>query len=204
MNIINSTQSYFTNLTSIFTGAARRNEVEYHDTPLTNEQIEEYRMLSGFEVGEILRLRKVFLYHTNHTEDMSKEVFLNLPAIIHNPLNDRICAIFGYDNKAIIDFRAFIIGISSFNSPGNKEHKLRVAFRLHDFDEDNYISQEDLRLYLLRITGNKLSSDDINKLIQNVFDECSGTDKQTELISFLEFQRIMASTDFQTKLLLPM
>ena len=35
-----------------------------------------------------------------------------------------------------INFRDFLLGLSLFNSPGNSDLKIRLAFRLQDFDDD--------------------------------------------------------------------
>lgn len=41
-----------------------------------------------------------------------------------------------------LNFRKFLIGISLFNSYGRLEEKLKLAFRLQDFDNDDIISRE--------------------------------------------------------------
>lgn len=128
---------------------------------------EEYRMVSGFKILEIKRLRKIFLNQTNHTEELTEDAFLSLSAIRENPLKDRISRCFGYEvNRTVIDFRRFVIGVAAFNAPGNRDAKLRVAFSLHDFDDDNEISQEDLRLYVGRVTGGQMSADELNEIVK--------------------------------------
>jgi hypothetical protein len=53
---------------------------------------------------------------------MNKELFLNIPCIAINPLKDRLRVIFGYETREFLDFRNFLCGISSFNSPGNNSN----------------------------------------------------------------------------------
>lgn len=210
---------------------------------IPEEELEELRMCSTFEVKEICRLHNEFLRMTKRTEWLTKDAFLKIPCIEANPLRDRICLCFGYSeevpvvdppedlqanenenegdsstrnrnedsndmnsnqrnpttfreaklndeksreaedcdslrigsdaktdpeidadadascgasNKSSItsgrkeenedeglrlNFRGFLIGISLFNSYGRLEEKLKLAFRLQDFDGDDIISR---------------------------------------------------------------
>eukprot|EP01041_Mallomonas_annulata_P005107 gene5107-10220_t len=175
------------------------------DSDINDEQMEEYRMLSGFDVAEISRLRKVFLNYTkvDNKEELLKEDFISMPVITENPLQDRICVCFGYNEKQSLDFRSFLIGVSSFNSLGNRDQKLKIAFRLQDFDDDNMLSKLDLQTYLQRVTGQKMSQDEMDQIIKNIQLECS-LDEKGEMITLSEFQRVVAPTDFQAKLHLPL
>ena len=58
-----------------------------------------------------------------------------------------------------IDFQAFLVGLSHFNSPGRKEEKMKTAFRLHDFDDDGFISMEDMKAYLRAVTQSNLEEE---------------------------------------------
>jgi len=102
----------------------------------------------------------------------------------------------------MIDFRGFLLGVSAFNSPGNRDQKFKTAFHLHDFDEYNFISHEDLFKYLNCITAGGLSSLEIDEIVENVFSEISSDGKE-DTISFIDFQRVIAPTEFQSKLYLP-
>lgn len=190
-----SWNNYFKNILNFFI------KENYGD--ITEEQMEEYKMLSDFKLSEIVRIRKLYLEYTNGIETMSKDIFVNIEGIALNPLNDRICLIFEFINDdSIINFKQFLIGLAYFNSPGRREQKLKTAFRIQDFDNDGMISKKDLELYLLRITNNLLDSIELNDIITKVFHESSSDVKQ-EFISFADFQRIVTPLDFQAKLMLP-
>ena len=48
------------------------------------------------------------------------------------------------DNSGEIDFKEFVHGMSQFSSHGDKETKLRFAFRIYDMDNDGFISNGEL------------------------------------------------------------
>lgn len=172
-------------------------------TDITEEKIEEYKMLSDFKPKEIIRIRKVFLDTTAGTETMSKDAFVNIEGIHLNPLIDRICLCFGLtEESSVLDFQAFLVGLSAFNSPGKREQKLRIAFKIQDFDGDGSISRKDLAQYIERTTAKTLTDTEINDIVIEVFRETCSDPKQ-ELLSFSDFQRIVAPLDFQAKLILP-
>lgn len=137
---------------------------------------------------------------------MSKEEFLRNIHI--NPLKERVALVFGYDQASSLNFRSFLIGLSSFNCHGHNDTKLKVAFRLQDFDDDGVISRDDLMKYLVLVTPPPkpleeiLKADDIfdyDFCIEEVFKEASS---DGNVITFSDFSRILATTDFQTKLYL--
>lgn len=169
-------------------------------TDLSDEIIEEYRMISAFKVSEIIRLRHFFLETTEGMESMSRALFMNIEAIRENPLLDRVCLCFGFlDLDTELDFRGFLIGCAAFNSPALKEQKLRVAFRIQDFDDDGVINEADLTEYVKRITTN-LPEDEIEEMVQEVMLEVGN---HLDVITFVDFQKAVARLDFQAKLLLP-
>ena len=163
-------------------------------------------MITHFDRSDILKYKKRFLELTNGTERMSKEEFLGHISI--NPLKERVALVFGYDQASSLNFRNFLIGLSSFNCHGHNDTKLKVAFRLQDFDDDGVINRDDLRKYLELVTPPPkpleeivLADDvfDYDYCIEEVFRE-SSTDGS--VITFSDFSRILATTDFQTKLYL--
>jgi len=100
-----------------------------------------------------------------------------------------------------------LVGLALFNSPGRREAKLKLAFTIHDFDNDGVLNKEDLCIYLRRAT--RPTEDDasfteevIQDMVKEVLRESSSDPKQ-EHLSFADFQRIVASLDFQAKLVLP-
>jgi serine/threonine-protein phosphatase 2B regulatory subunit len=95
---------------------------------------------------------------------IDKEEFLALPQINSNPLATRMIAIFDEDGGGDVDFQEFVSGLSAFSSKGNKEEKLRFAFKVYDIDRDNYISNGELFLVLKMMVGNNLKDQQLQQV----------------------------------------
>lgn len=173
---------------------------------IPEEELEEYRMLSSLEPAEICRLRVYFDEAVGGAGNlMDKDMFLSIPFVASNPLKDRLVLCFGYDdatNTTSMDFVAWLQGVALFNSHGKKEEKLKLAFKIQDFDGDNQISKQDLTDYLKIVTDDKLDEPMIKDLVEEVFRE-SCSDPKMQHLSFQDFSRVMAPTDFHIKLILP-
>ena len=90
----------------LFSYFSKKEEV----SDLTDEQLEEFRMLSSFELKEIIRLRRAFLRITEGSNRITLKTFFKIPCIAVNPLRDRISMIFGFPS---IEFTPEISTIGS-------------------------------------------------------------------------------------------
>jgi Ca2+-binding EF-hand superfamily protein len=170
---------------------------------VSDERMEEYRMISGFKSSEILRLYHLFYDLTDKDPLLTRDKFLSISFIESNPLRFRIAMCFGYDEERnSLNFEEFLSGVSLFNSPGQREQKLRTAFRIQDFDGDGVINKGDLMDYLKTITSETLGEEELQMIASQVLMETS-SDLNQESISFGDFQKVVAPLDFQAKLLLP-
>lgn len=77
-------------------------------------------------------------------------------------------AIFDEDGGGDVDFQEFVSGLSAFSSKGNKEEKLRFAFKVYDIDRDGYISNGELFIVLKMMVGSNLK----DMQLQQVSGEC--------------------------------
>jgi len=102
-------------------------------------------------------------------------------------------AIFDEDGGGSVDFREFISGLSAFSSKGNKEEKLRFAFKVYDIDRDGYISNGELFLVLKMMVGTNLKDAQLQQIVDKTIMEADedGDGK----ISFDEFERMVGMTD---------
>mmetsp|Transcript_12826 Transcript_12826/g.19306 ORF Transcript_12826/g.19306 Transcript_12826/m.19306 type:complete len:198 (+) Transcript_12826:140-733(+) len=171
----------------------------FKDCDISDEKMEEYRMTSSFEPRDIARLRKAFLVATNGNEEMDKECFLNIPCIAVNPLKERVACVFGFDQRPTIDFIDFLASTALFNCPGRKDLKLKTAYKLQDMDNDGTVSRSDLRDYIKVVTNGNLVDVEVNEIVSKVISECS-SDPNLQVVSFHDFQRVVAKSDFETKL----
>lgn len=112
---------------------------------------------------------------------IERDEFLSLPQVSSNPLATRylpptpmtltaqkysrltnshfycsMIAIFDEDGGGDVDFQEFVSGLSAFSSKGNKEEKLRFAFKVYDIDRDGYISNGELFIVLKMMVGSNL------------------------------------------------
>lgn len=102
-------------------------------------------------------------------------------------------AIFDEDGGGDVDFQEFVTGLSAFSSKGNKEEKLRFAFRVYDIDRDGYISNGELFIVLKMMVGNNLKDVQLQQIVDKTIMEADqdGDGK----ISFEEFTHMVESTD---------
>jgi serine/threonine-protein phosphatase 2B regulatory subunit len=125
----------------------------------------------------------------------------------------RMIAIFDEDGGGDVDFQEFVSGLSAFSSKGNKEEKLRFAFKVYDIDRDGFISNGELFIVLKMMVGNNLKDNQLQQIVDKTIMEA---DKDGDgRISFEEFTTMVENTDvslsmtlgtsytlFQTKVLL--
>lgn len=102
-------------------------------------------LCSTFDVEEIRRLAKRFKkLDLDGSGSLSVKEFMSLPELKQNPLVARVIEIFDTDGNGEVDFKEFINGMSQFSVKGDKEAKLRFAFKIYDMDKDGYISNGEL------------------------------------------------------------
>lgn len=84
-------------------------------------------------------------------------------------VKNRMIAIFDEDGGGDVDFQEFVSGLSAFSSKGNKEEKLRFAFKVYDIDRDNYISNGELFIVLKMMVGSNLKDQQLQQVCRPSF-----------------------------------
>lgn len=102
-------------------------------------------------------------------------------------------AIFDEDGGGDVDFQEFVSGLSAFSSKGNKEEKLRFAFKVYDIDRDGYISNGELFIVLKMMVGSNLKDMQLQQIVDKTIMEAD-LDKDGK-ISFEEFTKMVENTD---------
>ncbi|GAO46110.1 EF-hand [Saitoella complicata NRRL Y-17804] len=149
---------------------------------------------SNFTPLEVERLRKRFMkLDRDNSGSISRDEFLSIPQIANNPLAHRLIAILDKDGGGDVDFREFILGLSAFSSKGNKEEKLRFAFKVYDIDRDGYISNGELFVVLKMMVGANLKDNQLQQIVDKTIMEAD-KDKDGR-ISFEEFAQMVENTD---------
>lgn len=156
---------------------------------------------SNFDRDEVDRLRKRFMkLDKDNSGTIEREEFLSLPQISSNPLATRMIAIFDEDGGGDVDFQEFVSGLSAFSSKGNKEQKLRFAFKVYDIDRDGYISNGELFIVLKMMVGNNLKDQQLQQIVDKTIMEAD-EDKDGK-ISFDEFKTMVENTGFESSMTL--
>merc|ERR1712000_698661 len=117
---------------------------------------------SNFDREEVDRLRKRFeKLDRDNSGTIERDEFLSLPQISSNPLATRMIAIFDEDGG----------GLSAFSNKGNKEQKLRFAFKVYDIDRDGYISNGELFIVLKMMVGSNLKDQQLQQIVDKTIME---------------------------------
>ncbi len=102
-------------------------------------------------------------------------------------------AIFDEDGGGDVDFQEFVSGLRAFSSKGNKEQKLRFAFKVYDIDRDGFISNGELFIVLKMMVGSNLKDQQLQQIVDKTIMEAD-LDKDGK-ISFEEFTKMVENTD---------
>ncbi|KAI8825595.1 uncharacterized protein EV422DRAFT_513460 [Fimicolochytrium jonesii] len=147
-----------------------------------------------FTAEEIQRLYKRFAkLDKNGSGTLTKEEFLALPQVAANPLAQRLLAVFDRDGNGDVNFKEFILGLSAFSTKGNREEKLKFAFKIYDMDRDGFISNGELFLVLKMMVGNNLRDQQLQQIVDKTIMEAdtNGDGK----VDFAEFLKMVDATD---------
>jgi len=156
-------------------------------------------MVTHFDPEEIKRLGKRFRkLDIDNSGTLSIEEFMSLPELQQNPLVQRVIEIFDTDGNKEIDFKEFIEGISQFSVKGDKDAKLKFAFKIYDINQDGFISNGELFTVLKMMVGNNLKEVQLQQIVDKTmiqFD-LNGDGK----ISYEEFCNVVQNMDVDKKM----
>lgn len=164
------------------------------------EHIQETKKLMYLSKKQIMKLYKQFCSLKPDLQNPMNPVLpgtylYRLPELTVNPLKDRIIKVFS-TQETDITFDNFLDMMSIFSNEAPLKVKTFYAFRIFDFDDDNMLSEEDLRELLNRLkSSNHLSEDDCTEILESVFSEA---DLDSDgFITYPEFEHLTAkSPDF--------
>ncbi|GMT09972.1 hypothetical protein PFISCL1PPCAC_1269, partial [Pristionchus fissidentatus] len=166
-----------------------------------NESSLPMEMCSNFDAYELRRLARRFKkLDIDGSGSLSVEEFMSLPELQQNPLVQRVIDIFDEDGNGEVDFREFIQGISQFSVKGDKNTKLKFAFRIYDMDRDGFISNGELFQVLKMMVGSNLKDTQLQQIVDKtiLFHDRDNDGK----ISFAEFCDVVEHTEVHKKMVL--
>jgi len=194
-------------------------------TPFTKEDLLEYEACTNLTKTEVLQLWEMFLGDEKDADiggdalqkRLSKEQVKGIPQLANNPFTPRLVDIFSERGDETLTFDEFVDLFSVFSSRAPKEEKIKVAFRMYDFDDNGFIDPVDLEMVIetmLKLADDddkeRLSEEERICIIQKVITEgdpsVTEEDQQKHgwqnvgQISCHEFERIMQRVpDFESK-----
>jgi len=173
----------------------------------TSEQLDEYQDCTFFTKKDILRLYKRF-YALNPNKVPSNmqgnrasvvaltfEEVEKIPELKENPFRRRICQVFSEDGCGNLTFDDFLDMFSVFSEMAPLQLKLKYAFRIYDFDGDDYLGHDDLSKMIRSLTRDELTDEEVEFIIERIIEEADlDSDEQ---ISYGEFEHVVSrSPDF--------
>jgi len=164
-----------------------------------NEASLQMEMATNFDAEEIKRLGTRFKkLDLDNNGALSVDEFMTLPELQQNPLVQRVIDIFDEDGNGEVDFKEFIQGVSQFSVKGDKQSKLKTAFRIYDIDNDGYISNGELFQVLKMMVGSNLKDTQLQQIVDKTI---LFADKDEDgKINFEEFCEVVGNTDVHKKM----
>merc|ERR1712066_800115 len=102
------------------------------------------------------------------------------------------------DNSGSLSVKEFIEGVSQFSVKGDKDSKLKFAFRIYDMDNDGFVSNGELFQVLKMMVGNNLKDTQLQQIVDKTI---ILYDKDNDgKISFDEFCQVVKNTDIHTRM----
>lgn len=150
-------------------------------TIFTDEQLDAYQDCTFFTRKEILRLHG--RYHEmapnvvpmDYTKDpdvkLPMQLIINMPELKENPFKERIVASFSEDGEGSLSFNDFVDMFSVLSEMAPRELKAIYAFKIYDFNTDNFICKADLEKTLNKLTREELTEEEITLVCEKVIEE---------------------------------
>ncbi|XP_036391606.1 calcium and integrin-binding family member 2-like [Megalops cyprinoides] len=169
-------------------------------TIFTDEQLNAYQDCTYFTCNEILRLHGRYhelapqLVPMDYTNDPDVKVplalIVNMPELKENPFKNRIVECFSEDGQGNLSFNDFVDMFSVLSEMAPRELKAVYAFKIYDFNTDNFICKEDLKKTLKKLTKEELTPEEINMVCEKTIEEAD-LDGDRKL-SFTDFENMIS------------
>ncbi|XP_042843783.1 calcium and integrin-binding family member 2 isoform X2 [Neofelis nebulosa] len=117
-------------------------------------------------------------------------LIIQMPELRENPFKERIVEAFSEDGEGNLTFNDFVDMFSVLCESAPRELKANYAFKIYDFNTDNFICKEDLTRTLARLTKSELDEDEVVLVCDKVIEEADldGDGK----LGFADFEDMIA------------
>ncbi|KAM4809723.1 calcium and integrin-binding family member 3 isoform 2-T2 [Rhinophrynus dorsalis] len=170
-------------------------------TIFTAEQLDTYQDCTFFTRKEILRYRDLAPQlvpddYTNKPDvKIPYELIGSMPELKDNPFRQRIAEVFSEDGEGNMTLDDFLDMFSVLSEMAPRDLKAYYAFKIYDFNNDDYICKSDLEKTLNKLTRNELTPEEVCLVCEKVIDEAD-VDNDGKL-SLEDFQHmIVRAPDF--------
>ncbi|XP_072100220.1 calcium and integrin-binding family member 3-like [Mobula birostris] len=174
-------------------------------TIFTAQQLDAYQDCTFFTRKEILRLFHRYRdlapqlvpldYKDNPDVKVPYELIGNMPELKDNPFRQRIAEVFSQDNTGNMTLDDFLDMFSVLSEMAPRDLKACYAFKIYDFNNDNFICKSDLEKTLIKLTRNELLPEEVQLVCDKVLGEAD-LDNDGKL-SLEDFQHMLVrSPDF--------
>uniref|UniRef100_A0AAA9TVB5 Calcium and integrin-binding family member 2 n=6 Tax=Bos TaxID=9903 RepID=A0AAA9TVB5_BOVIN len=169
-------------------------------TIFTEEQLDNYQDCTFFNKKDILKLHARFYelapnlvpmdYRKSPIVHVPMSLIIQMPELRENPFKERIVEAFSEDGEGNLTFNDFVDMFSVLCESAPRELKASYAFKIYDFNTDNFICKEDLQLTLARLTKSELDEDEVVLVCDKVIEEADldGDGK----LGFADFEDMIA------------
>ncbi|TKS79499.1 Calcium and integrin-binding family member 3 [Collichthys lucidus] len=94
-----------------------------------------------------------------------------LDAYQDNPFRQRIAEVFSEDGEGNMTLDDFLDMFSVLSEMAPRDLKAYYAFKIYDFNNDDFICKSDLEKTLNKLTRNELTEDEVGMVCEKVIDE---------------------------------
>ncbi|XP_055970097.1 calcium and integrin-binding family member 2 isoform X3 [Sorex fumeus] len=151
-------------------------------TIFTEEQLDNYQLLPAEVPAPSVntRMGAGALLGASHLHTVPQE----------NPFKERIVEAFSEEGDGNLTFNDFVDMFSVLCESAPRDLKASYAFKIYDFNTDNFICKEDLERTLARLTKSELDEDEVVMVCDKVIEEADldGDGK----LGFADFEDMIA------------
>ncbi|KAM8838309.1 calcium and integrin-binding family member 3-like [Synchiropus picturatus] len=145
-------------------------------TIFTAQQLDAYQVctatLSLFYRYRDLAPQLVPLDYTNQPDvKLPYELIGSMPELKDNPFRQRIAEVFSEDGEGNMTLDDFLDMFSVLSEMAPRDLKAYYAFKIYDFNNDDFICKSDLEKTVNKLTRNELTEDEVRMVCEKVIDE---------------------------------
>ncbi|XP_041082158.1 calcium and integrin-binding family member 2-like isoform X2 [Polyodon spathula] len=118
------------------------------------------------------------------------QLIINMPELTENPFKERIVESFSEAGDGNLSFNDFVDMFSVLSEMAPRELKAIYAFKIYDFNTDNFICKSDLEQTLNKLTREELTPEEVNLVCEKVIEEADldGDGK----LAFADFENMIS------------